>query len=161
MCFVFIWEQTATCATYSINWLVFIIEMKSVYSAVRTGSLNQALCLKVMCTLVQALRLCTGLRRWGVEVQLYSFLTTALEGVRGQRHAPAGLYPRERPGTHCTGGWVGPRVGLDRCVKSRSHRDSIPDRLSRIQSLYRLSYPAHCVVKVKEKYFKTKYRHIT
>ena len=36
MCFVFIWEQTATCATYSINWLVFITEMKSVYSAVRT-----------------------------------------------------------------------------------------------------------------------------
>jgi len=25
---------------YSINWLVFITEMKSVYSAVRTGSLN-------------------------------------------------------------------------------------------------------------------------
>jgi len=23
MCFVFFWEQTATCATYSINWLVF------------------------------------------------------------------------------------------------------------------------------------------
>ena len=22
MCFVFIWEQTAACATYSINWLV-------------------------------------------------------------------------------------------------------------------------------------------
>ena len=40
MCFVFIWEQTATCATYSINWLVFITEMKSVYCAVRTGSLN-------------------------------------------------------------------------------------------------------------------------
>ena len=42
--YVFIWEQTATCATYSINWLVFITEMKSVYSAVRTGSLNQAVC---------------------------------------------------------------------------------------------------------------------
>ena len=40
MCFVFIWEQTATCATYSINWLVFITEMKSVYSAVRTESLH-------------------------------------------------------------------------------------------------------------------------
>ena len=26
--FVFIWEQTATCAIYSINWLVFITEMK-------------------------------------------------------------------------------------------------------------------------------------
>ena len=37
----------------------------------------------------------------------------------GQRHAPAALYPRERPGTHCTGGWVGPRAGLDRCGKSR------------------------------------------
>ena len=44
MCFVFIWEQTATCATYSINWLVFIAQMKSVYSAVRTGSLNKAVC---------------------------------------------------------------------------------------------------------------------
>ena len=28
----------------------------------------------------------------------------------GQRHAPAAL-----PGTHCIGGWVGPRVGLDGC----------------------------------------------
>jgi hypothetical protein len=35
-------------------------------------------------------------------------------GVSGQRHAPAALYPRERtPGTHWTGGWVGPRAGLD------------------------------------------------
>jgi hypothetical protein len=24
LCFVFIWEQTATCPTYAINWLVFI-----------------------------------------------------------------------------------------------------------------------------------------
>ena len=38
--------------------------------------------------------------------------------MRGQRHAPAALYPRERPGTHCTGGWVGPRAGLDRGRKS-------------------------------------------
>jgi hypothetical protein len=39
--------------------------------------------------------------------------------VRGQRHAPAAFYPRERPGIHCTGGWVGLRAGLDRCGKSR------------------------------------------
>jgi hypothetical protein len=44
ICFVFVWEQTATCAIYSINRLVFITEMKSVYSAVRTGSLNEAVC---------------------------------------------------------------------------------------------------------------------
>jgi hypothetical protein len=26
---------------------------------------------------------------------------------------PQPLYPRERPSTHCTEGWVGPRAGLD------------------------------------------------
>ena len=26
---------------------------------------------------------------------------------------PRALYPRERPGTHCIGGWAGPRTGLD------------------------------------------------
>jgi hypothetical protein len=39
---------------------------------------------------------------------------------------PRPFYPRERPGTHSTGGWVGPRAGLDVCEKSRPHRDSIP-----------------------------------
>ena len=45
----------------------------------------------------------------------------------GQRHAtPRPLYPREEPGTHCIGGWVGPGAGLERCGKSRPHWDSIP-----------------------------------
>jgi hypothetical protein len=39
---------------------------------------------------------------------------------------PRPLYPRKRPSTHWRGGWVGPRAGLDRCGKSRPHRDSIP-----------------------------------
>jgi hypothetical protein len=43
---------------------------------------------------------------------------------------PRPLYPRERPGTHCIGGWVGPRAGLDRCGISRPHRDSIPGQSS-------------------------------
>jgi hypothetical protein len=35
-------------------------------------------------------------------------------GVSGQRHAWAALCARERtPGTHCTGGWVDLRAGLD------------------------------------------------
>jgi len=34
--------------------------------------------------------------------------------VSGQQHAPAALYSRERPNTHFTGGWLGPRAGLDR-----------------------------------------------
>ena len=45
LCVLYLSEKkTATCATYSINRLVFITEMKSVYSAVRTGSLNKAVC---------------------------------------------------------------------------------------------------------------------
>jgi hypothetical protein len=33
--------------------------------------------------------------------------------VGGQLHALAALPPGKRPGTHCIGGWVGPRTGLD------------------------------------------------
>jgi len=40
---------------------------------------------------------------------------------------------------------VGPRAGLDRCGKSRPHRDSIPGTVQPVaQSLYQVSYPAHC-----------------
>ena len=59
MCFVFIWEQTATCATYSINWLVFITEMKSVYYAVRTGSLTFYSLLVTWCTTSLTFNNCT------------------------------------------------------------------------------------------------------
>ena len=49
-----------------------------------------------------------------VEVYLYPFLgPSALDGGGGSAPRPGRLYPRERPGTHCTGGWVGPRAGLD------------------------------------------------
>jgi hypothetical protein len=54
---------------------------------------------------------------------------------------PGRLYPRERPGTHCTGGWVGPEAGLDRCRKSRPTGIRSPDLPARSESLYRLSYP--------------------
>jgi hypothetical protein len=55
---------------------------------------------------------------------------------------PRPLCPQERPGTHCTEGWVDPRAGLDVCEKSRPYRDSIPEPSS---TLYRLSYRAHSV----------------
>jgi hypothetical protein len=47
-------------------------------------------------------------------------------GVGGQHHALAALHPGKRPGTHCTGGWVGLTAGVDGYGKSRPHRDSIP-----------------------------------
>ena len=57
-------------------------------------------------------------------------LTLALDGVFGQRHAPAALPQGKRPRTHCIGGWAGPRAGLDACGKSRPYRDSIPGQSS-------------------------------
>jgi hypothetical protein len=39
---------------------------------------------------------------------------------------PQSLYPRESPGTHSLGGWVGARAGLDGCGKSRPNRNWIP-----------------------------------
>ena len=59
--------------------------------------------------------------------------------MRGKRHAPADFYHRERPGSHCTGGWVGPKAGLDG-GKSRPTGIRSPDRPARSQSLYLLSY---------------------
>ena len=76
-------------------------------------------------------------------------MTTALEVGRGQSHIPAALYPRERPGTHCTGGWVGPRASQDRCGKSRPPAgNQSPDRPSRSESLYRLRYPGPYFLKI-------------
>ena len=63
-------------------------------------------------------------------------MTTALKGVRGQRHAPAAFYPRERPGTHCRGGWVGPEVDLDRCGKSRPPPGFDPRTFQLVASRY-------------------------
>jgi hypothetical protein len=53
---------------------------------------------------------------------------------------PRRLYPRERPGTQRTGGWVSPVAGLDRCGKSRLTGIRSPDLPARSDSLYRLSY---------------------
>jgi len=75
-------------------------------------------------------------------------MTAALEGgewsaARPGRTLPPGKtrYPFYRrlggpPGPVWTGG------------KSRPHRDSVPDRPVRSQSLYRLSYPAHIYIYV-------------
>jgi hypothetical protein len=62
------------------------------------------------------------------------------------RTLPPGKGP---PGTHCTGGWVGPRASMD-----TDDRGKIPsplpvieprslDRPTRNQTLYGLGYPAH------------------
>ena len=58
-------------------------------------------------------------------------LTFAVDGVGGQRHASP-IYPRERPGTHCIGGLMGPQVRSGRVRgHSRPHRLSIPGPFNR------------------------------
>jgi hypothetical protein len=49
---------------------------------------------------------------------------------------PGRSLPRERPGTHCTGGCVGPRAGLGRRGKFRPHRDTIPGTVQPVASRY-------------------------
>ena len=66
-------------------------------------------------------------------------MTTALEGMRGQRHALAALYPREGPGTHCKAPWP-VWTGAENLVPTGIRT---PDRPARSQWLYRLRYPAY------------------
>jgi hypothetical protein len=70
---------------------------------------------------------------------------------------PRPLYPRgKRPGTHWTGGWVGPRARLDAAEKTKFL--PLPglafrplSRPNRCQSLYRLRYPGShscCIIAI-------------
>ena len=49
---------------------------------------------------------------------------------------PRPLYPRERPGTHCIRGWVGPRPRLDGCGKSRPLPGFDPRTVQPVPSRY-------------------------
>ena len=75
---------------------------------------------KVKCTLVQALRpfTCHTANRGsrGMTLPFHDHGTR-----RGEESAsrPGRSLPRDKPGTHLTGGWVGPRADLNRCGKSR------------------------------------------
>ena len=97
----------------------------------------------MICNFFFTLSQATKALRESTGTALLYFRTLHQKGVRGQRHAPAAPYPRERPGTHCTGGWVGLRAGLDWRGKSRPTGIRSLDRPARRQSLYRLRYPAH------------------
>ena len=61
--------------------------------------------------------------------------------VGGQCHAPAALPQGKTPGTHCIGGWFGPRAGLDGRGKSGPPGIRFSDLTARSESLYQLHYP--------------------
>jgi hypothetical protein len=93
---------------------------------------------KIKVTLVQALRLCTGrtAHRESRGIALLIHDQSTRGGWGGQRHALVTLYPRKRPGTHCTEGWVGPRPGLDSCGKSRPAPGFDPQTVQPVASRY-------------------------
>ena len=62
---------------------------------------------------------------WGEDVQFYSSFNFDAKLGWVVKIPPRPLHPQERPGTRCTGGWVGPRAGLDGYGNPRPHRDSI------------------------------------
>ena len=83
----------------------------------KTGGGNIVLCKKkkvVKFTLEQATKAQRGEQRHSSTLSL----TSALPAGGCSTPRPAILPPRKRSGTHCTGGWVGPRAGLNRCGKS-------------------------------------------
>jgi hypothetical protein len=78
----------------------------------------------------------------GVDVYIHVILTSAVVGGEWSASHPG----RFTPGTHWTGGWVGPRTGLNDVEKRKFL--TLPGlelrplcRPVRRQSLYRLSYP--------------------
>jgi hypothetical protein len=74
---------------------------------------------------------------WERRYSSYSLFNLALDGVSGQRHAPAALFPQERTtGTHWIGGWVGLRAGLDTEVNEKSFA-SAGDQTSVAQTVVR------------------------
>ena len=80
---------------------------------------------------------------------MYSYtlsLTSALDGVGGQRQPPTALTPGKRPGTHFTGSWVNP-VPVWTGAENLAHTGiRSPHRPASSESLYRLSYPGRSLL---------------
>jgi hypothetical protein len=70
-------------------------------------------------------------------------LTSALDGVGGQRYAPAALPPGKRPGTHCFGGRAGPRAVWTGAENLASTGNPSPDRPAVASRYTDWAIPAH------------------
>jgi hypothetical protein len=91
----------------------------------------------------------------------YSFTISALDGVEWSASRPGRALPpgKRTPGTHCTGGWVNPRAGLDREVRGKISCPCQGSNLDRpvVQSVvarpcierYTCLYICKCIVKWK------------
>jgi hypothetical protein len=74
-------------------------------------------------------------QRGGSGIALLMIDLGARRGLVGST-TPRPLYSRERPGTHCTGSWVGPRAGLDVCENYHPLLGFDPRTFQPVVSLY-------------------------
>ena len=69
-------------------------------------------------------------------ITMVKFILEQTTKARRLNATPRTLYRREKPGTHCTGGWVGPRAGLYRCGKFRHPPAFDPRTVQPVASRY-------------------------
>jgi hypothetical protein len=74
-------------------------------------------------------------------------MTKALEGVKGQRHAPAALYPGKDPVPTVQEAWWAPGPIWAGAQNLAPTGIRSPDRPALSQSPYRLRYPAHIILR--------------
>jgi hypothetical protein len=98
----------------------------------------------IKCTRLRSPYNLSGRLREGVQLLHYSFLT-----FDSQRHVPGALTPGKKPGTYCTGDWVGHRTGLGGCGDThaenttRVHRS--PPLATTLRSRYIRCTPLHTI----------------
>jgi hypothetical protein len=109
------------------NFLTFLHNARQWHFTRRTIGIK----VKVKFTLEQA----TKAQR-GSGVKLYSFFNLGTRCGWVVNAMPRQLYFREKHGTSCTGGWVGPRAGLDGGGKSRSPPGFDPRTAQPVASRY-------------------------
>ena len=115
------------CVTLAMLWFPLLPFLSGIlayiFSFEDTWKSELRTCGQVGFTLSQATK---ALRESRI-IALPYFRPLHLKEERGQRNPPAAPNPRERHGTHFTGGWVGLRAGLDWCGKSRRTGIRSPD----------------------------------
>jgi hypothetical protein len=87
---------------------------------------------------------------WRLEVYLLALLTSAPDGGECSASHPGSFTPGERaPLIHWTGGWVGPRTGVDTVAKreiSDPCRDLNPGHPAHSPALYHWAIPAPTIL---------------
>jgi hypothetical protein len=103
---LYLYLCTASLSRHKICWPFTRLPIQAIIKALVYYFTAFVLKVKVKVTLEQATKAQRGSRVYSSTLSLTSALVV--------NATPRPLYPRERPGTHCIGGWVGPRAGLDR-----------------------------------------------